>query len=116
MNKHQQIYQAALELHHKDKQVDLVSISSWLSDHKSLRKAGGKTKLAQLFNRTVSATNIDRYVALVLDKYQRRRLIAAGHEIVDLGYDTSIELETVFDQSEDKIFNLTTSKKDKFVY
>ena len=114
MNKHQQIYQAALELHQKDKQIDLISISTLLSDHKLLRKAGGTTKLSQLLNRTVSATNIDRYAALVLDKYQRRRLIKAGHEIVDLGYDTSTELETVFDQSEDKIFNLTTSKKDKF--
>ena len=114
MSKHQQIYKAALELHAKDKQIDLISVSTWLSDHKLLRKAGGKTKLSQLLNRTVSATNIDRYAALVLDKYQRRRLIAAGHDLVNLGYDTSTELETVFDQAEDKIFNLTTSKKDKF--
>ena len=114
ISKHQQIYRAALELHQKDKEVDFVGVSTWLSDHKLLRKAGGTTRLSQLLNRTVSATNIDRYAALVLDKYQRRRLIAAGHEIVNLGYDTSTELEIVFDQSEDKIFNLTTSKKDKF--
>lgn len=48
MNQHQQIYQAALELHAKDKQIDLISVSTWLSDRKSLRKAGGKTKLSQL--------------------------------------------------------------------
>lgn len=114
MNKHKQVYEAALELHANDKQIDLISISTWLSDQKLLSKAGGKTKLAQILNRTVSATNIDRYVALVLDKHQRRRLIAAGHEIIDLGYDTSTELESVFDKSEDKIFNLTTNKKDKF--
>ena len=111
---HQQIYKAALELQHKDKQVDLMTVTTWLTDHKLLRKAGGKTKLAQLLNRTVSAVNIDHYSLLVLDKYQRRRLIAAGHEIVDLGYDTSTELETVFDQAESKIFDLTTDKKDKF--
>ena len=111
---HQQIYKAALELQHKDKQVDLMTVTTWLTDHKLLRKAGGKTKLSQLINRTVSAVNIDRYSLLVLDKYQRRRLIAAGHEIVDLGYDTSTELETVFDQAESKIFDLTTDKKDKF--
>ena len=111
---HQQIYKAALELHHKDKQVDLMTVSTWLSDHKLLKKVGGTAKLSQLLNRTVSAVNIDRYSLLVLDKYQRRRLIAAGHEIVDLGYDTSTELETVFDQAESKIFDLTTDKKDKF--
>ncbi|AFZ36904.1 replicative DNA helicase (plasmid) [Stanieria cyanosphaera PCC 7437] len=111
---HQQIYKAALLLHHKDKQVDLMTVSTWLSDHKLLEKVGGTTKLAQLLNRTVSAVNIDRYSLLVLDKYQRRRLIAAGHEIVDLGYDTAIELETVFDFAESKLFALTTDKKDKF--
>ena len=111
---HQQTYKAALELHHKDKQVDLMTVSTWLSDHKLLRKAGGRAKLAQLLNRTVSAVNIDRYSLLILDKYQRRRLIAAGHSIVDLGYDTATELETVFDQAESKVFDLTTDKKDKF--
>lgn len=111
---HQQIYKAALELHHKDKQVDYMNISTWLSDHKLLKKVGGTAKLSQLLNRTVSAVNIDRYSFLVLDKYQRRRLIAAGHEIIDLGYDTSTELETVFEIAESKIFDLTTNKKDKF--
>ncbi len=111
---HQQIYRAALELHHKDKQVDLMTVSTWLSDHKLLDKVGSRTRLSQLLNRIVSAVNVDRYSLLVLDKYQRRRLIAAGHEIVDLGYDTSAELEIVFDKAESKIFNLTTNKKDKF--
>lgn len=111
---HQQIYQAALELYYKDKQTDLMTISTWLADHKLLDKVGGTTKLSQLLNRTVSAVNIDRYAALVLDKYQRRQLVRVGHEIVELGYDTTAELETVFDSSEEKIFNLTTKKKDKF--
>lgn len=111
---HQQIYKAALLLHHKDKQVDLMTVSTWLKDHKLLEKVGGIAKLTQLLNRTVSAVNIDRYSLLVLDKYQRRRLIAAGHEIVNLGYDTSTELEKVFDFAESKIFDLTTNKKEKF--
>lgn len=111
---HQQIYQVALELYQKDKQTDLMTISTWLADHKLLDKIGGTTKLSQLLNRTVSAVNIDRYAALVLDKYQRRQLVRVGHEITELGYDTTTELEIVFDQSEAKIFNLTTNKKSKF--
>ena len=111
---HQQIYQAALELYQKDKQTDLMTVSTWLADHKLLDKVGGTTKLSQLLNRTVSAVNIDRYALLVLDKYQRRQLVQVGHEIAELGYDTTTELEIVFDQSESKIFNLTTNNKSKF--
>ena len=111
---HQQIYKAALELHHQDKLIDLIGISTWLKDHKSLTKAGGTAKLSQLLNRTISATNIDRYINLVLEKYQRRQLIAAANEIEVLGYDNATELEAVFNTSEEKIFNLTTNKKDQF--
>lgn len=110
---HQQIYKAALELHSQDKQTDLIGISTWLKDHKSLTKAGGTAKLSQLLNQTISATNIDRYINLVLEKYQRRQLIAAANEIEALGYDNAIELEAVFNTSEEKIFNLTTNKQDK---
>ncbi len=51
---------------------------------------------------------------MVLNKYQRRQLVQVGHEIVKLGYDTTAELETIFDASEEKIFNLTTNQQDKF--
>jgi replicative DNA helicase len=45
-----------------------------------------------------------------MDKYLRRQLIEAGNEIVQLGYETSLELETVLDQSEQKIFGLTQKR------
>jgi replicative DNA helicase len=51
---------------------------------------------------------------LVLEKYQRRQLIVAASSIEDLAYDNATELETVFNTSEEKIFNLTTNKQDKF--
>ena len=111
---HQTIYGTALTLHQKNEQTDLMNISTYLSDHKLLEKVGGQTKLAQLLNRTVSAVNIDRHAGLVLDKYQRRQIVHAGHEIVNLGYDTANELETVMDLVEDKVHGLTTSNNDKF--
>ncbi len=111
---HQLLYKTAKELYQKDKPTDLMHVSTWLADHNLLEKVGGTTKLSQLLNRTVSATNVDRYATLVLNKYQRRQLVKVGHEIVELGYDTTAELETIFDTSEEKIFNLTTDKQDKF--
>ncbi|MDJ0575367.1 MAG: replicative DNA helicase [Xenococcaceae cyanobacterium MO_234.B1] len=111
---HQRIYQTALELYQKDKPTDLMAVSTWLADHKLLEKVGGTAKLASLVNRTVSAVNIDRYALILLHKYQRRQLVQVGHEIVELGYDTATELETIFDVSEEKIFNLTTNKQGLF--
>ncbi|MEC4820029.1 MAG: replicative DNA helicase, partial [Scytonema sp. PMC 1069.18] len=102
-----------LELHHQGKPTDLVTVTSWLSDHKLLTKVGGRNQLAQLIE-TVSAVNIDHLANLVLDKYQRRQLIRAGNEIVELGYDTTQEVQAVLEQSENKIFHLTANNQDKF--
>lgn len=111
---HQQIYKAALKLYNQDKLTDYMGVLTWLKDHKSLKSAGGTAKLSQLLNQTVSATNIDRYINLVIEKYQRRQLIIAANEIEALGYDNATELEAVFNTSEEKIFNLTTNKQNKF--
>ncbi len=107
---HREIYNAAMMLHGQGKPTDLMTVSTWLADRDLLEKIGGTTKIAQLLNRTVSAANVDRYATLVMDKYVRRQLITAGHEIVDLGYHTAEELDKVLDESEQKIFRLTQER------
>jgi replicative DNA helicase len=108
---HQEIYQAALTLHLQGLPTDLMSVTTWLSDHFLLDRIGGTVKLAQLLNRTVSAVNIDRFAILVMEKYARRQLITASQEIVNLSYDTAIEISEVLDRSEQKIFNLSNSRQ-----
>ncbi len=110
LQSHQTIYQAAIALHSQGKPTDLMTISTWLSDQQLLDKVGGKAKLAQLADRTVSAVNIDGYAQLVLDKYLRRKLINAGHQIVQLGYDTTEALNLILDRAEQQIFNLTQDR------
>ena len=111
---HQQIYQAALALYHKDQPVDFMTVKSWLKDQRVFTKIGGENKLTQLLDSTVSAVNIDRHAALVVDKYQRRLLINAAREIEELGYDTGRDLPSVLEQSEEKLFTVTVDEKDPF--
>ncbi len=107
---HRDIYQGAIELNKKGQPTDLMTVTTWLADRNLLEKIGGTATLVRLASRTVSAVNIDRYAELVMDKYQRRQLISAGHEIIELGHDTASELETVLDRSEQKIFGLTQNR------
>ncbi|MEH2416812.1 replicative DNA helicase [Nostoc sp.] len=107
---HKDIYQAAVRLHAQGKPTDLLSVTSWLTDHEMLSRIGGRNKLATLVDRTVSAVNIDGLAGLVMDKYLRRRLIKAGNEIVHLGYETETELPQVLDQAEQKVFGVTQER------
>ncbi len=107
---HKDIYQAAVRLHAQGKPTDLLSVTSWLTDHDLLARIGGRNKLATLVDRTVSAVNIDGLAGLVMEKYLRRQLIKAGNEIVHLGYETETELPTVLDQAEQKVFGVTQER------
>ena len=107
---HQKIYQTTVILHQQNKPTDLMTVTTWLLDHNLLDEIGGQFKLAQLVERTVSAVNIELYAGYVMDKYIRRELIHAGHEIVELGYDTTTELPIILDQAEQKVFKLNQSQ------
>ncbi len=110
---HRDIYNGAQALHDRGLPTDLISITAWLNDNGLLGKIGGQSKLAQLVERTVSAVNIDRYAALVMDKYLRRQLIKAGYEINQLGYETSSQLDVVLDRAEQKVFGVTQKRPQR---
>jgi replicative DNA helicase len=107
---HTDIYQAFLALNSQGKPTDLLAVTDWLIDQNQLEKIGGQAKLIQLLERTVSAVNIDSLAVLVMDKYIRRELIKAGTEVTQLGYAADRPLETVLDESEQQILNLTQAR------
>ncbi len=107
---HQVIYRSALDLFFQGQSTDLMTVTTRLADRNQLEQIGGQSKLAQLVDRTVSAVNIDQYAVLVEDKYQRRKLIEAGNNIVQLGYDTATPLETVLDRAEQQVFGITQDR------
>ena len=89
-------------------------MTSYLTDRKLINRVGGQTYLVQLLERTVSAVNIDHLASLVAQKYKRRELISAGHDLVKLGHDTTTELDSIFESTEKKIFNITSNKQEQF--
>jgi hypothetical protein len=95
---HQEIYRASLELFQAGKPTDLLHVASKLGDRGSLARVGGRVKLAQLVDRTVSAVNIDSLAALVTEKYLRRQLVEAGQEIARLGQQPGAEVSHVIQQ------------------
>ena len=113
---HRDIYQAALQLSLQHKHIDLLTVTSWLSDHDLLERVGGRNKLANLVDRTVSAVNIDGLAEMVMDKYHARNLISAANQILKLAYDESVPIAERLDIAEQKIFSIRNhSQTDKSV-
>jgi replicative DNA helicase len=110
LSAHQEIYRATLALHAQGSPTDLTCVVAWLEDHNLLQKVGGGSKLAQLVDRTVSAVNIDRYAALIKDKYLRRQLIKVAGAVSELAHETATPLDAVLDQAEQSIFSVTQDR------
>ncbi len=110
LSAHQEIYRATLALHAQGSPTDLTCLVAWLEDHNLLKKVGGAGKLAQLVDRTVSAVNIDRYAALIKDKYLRRQLIKVAGAVSELAHETATPLDAVLDQAEQSIFSVTQDR------
>lgn len=107
------IYQAFTQLVATGQPTDLLCLTNWLKDHNQLERIGGRNKLATLFDRTVSAVNIDVLADLVMQKYRRRQLIKVGNELVQLGYETQTDLQQIFSQAEQKVFSVTQNSSDE---
>lgn len=103
---HRDIYHAALQLSLQHKHIDLLTVTSWLTDHNLLERVGGRGKLVSLVDRTVSAVNIDGLAQLVMDKYHARNLISAANQILKLAYDESVPIAERLDLAEQKIFSI----------
>lgn len=103
---HQKIYAVSLELHKAGKPVDLMTVTTRLGDKKELESVGGQTKMAQLVDRVVCTTNIDHYVELIKEKYQRRQLMAIGMEMTNAGSQSTLPFSESLANGEKRILAL----------
>lgn len=114
--KHRIIYNAIRELFARNEPIDVITVSSRLSDKNDLERVGGRAYLIELINTVPSTSNVLHYANLVDKTSILRRLIDAADHISDLGFTESKELDQVLDEAEKKIFGITNSPKvHKFV-
>lgn len=104
---HAVIYQAAIALQQQMRHVDLNTVAAYLKDKGQLSRIGGKAALAELQDLTPYGINTEHYAGIVQDYYVRRRLIEISEEIAKAAYDTSEDLQTVIETSEQKFFAVT---------
>lgn len=98
---HQHIFRAALKLHQEGSIVDMIGVIAALMDAGKLEAAGGQAKISQLGARTLGATNIDRYVAVVADKFVRRQMRQFGLTVANASGDTATDTQSLLSRAFD---------------
>ena len=108
---HQEIYKAIIFMYKNNIPSDILTLITFLQDNGLLQKIGGVKVLIELLSQIPNLIYLEDYVRLVKDKYIRRSLIKVGYEIINSSYITSIPLENMLNDLENKLFNLTNEIK-----
>ena len=105
--KHRLIFETMMELFSKRNPTDLLTVSARLKEKNILDEIGGNSYLGELVNSVPSASNAAYYAEIIQKKHIARNLIGAGDFVSALGYDEAEELETLLDQAQKKIYDVT---------
>lgn len=103
---HQIIFESIIELFTKREPVDLLSVSSKLSEYQKLEETGGASYLTDLINTVPTASNVLHYAKIVQDKRVLRDLISAGYDISNLAYGEAESIDILLDRAEKRIFSI----------
>ncbi|WP_407946830.1 replicative DNA helicase [Pontibacillus marinus] len=107
---HQRIYEVMTNLSEKGEPIDLVTVTTALSNQSVLDEVGGVSYLSDLANSVPTAANIEYYTKIVEEKSILRRLIKTATNIVTSGYSDEGEVESVLNEAEKSILEVAQSK------
>lgn len=110
---HRVIFEVVVHLSSKGEPVDIITVSEELKQRNMLDKIGGIAYLTSLANAVPTAANAVHYAKIVEEKSLLRSIISVCTHIVGMGYEASEEVDTILDEAEKKIFQITQKRNVK---
>lgn len=107
---HQTIFNAVKALDSEGKNIDLITVTTYLKDKGLLEAVGGPGVITKLTRQVASAAHIGQHTRILLQYFIRRELIRISTEILQMSYDTSIDLEEIMD-----LYESTVTRIDKIL-
>lgn len=108
---HRVIFNAMLELEHKNEPVDLITVTDLLKKENKLDDVGGIAYITSLSNLLPTAANVKYHADIVAEKSVLRQLVKVSTEIAAMGYEASEDVSEVIDRAESRILEISNRKK-----
>ncbi len=106
------VFRAALALSDRGEPVDILTLKVQLERDGALARSGGLEYLADLSQKMPTAVSIRHYAQIVVDRSMRRRLIAAGGQLAQLGFDATASTDEILDVAERSVFAIADSRRN----
>lgn len=108
---HKQIFQKMLDILDEGMFLDSAVLVSKLRDHGELDRVGGVEYMFHLTANAAAPESVKHYIDIVQSKSQMRRLIEVSQAIVDKGFDSTVELNTLLDFAEKNVLAVTQARQ-----
>ena len=110
---HREIFEAVMELYHRNSPVDTLTVSEELKRRSSLEMAGGRAYIATLSMGVPTTSNAGEYAKIVAEKSTLRQMIAAAGDITEKSYQEKIDAAQVIEFAERGIFEISQQRQTK---
>ena len=107
------IYSAILNLYNRSEPIDIITLKAELTSMGMFDKIGGLEYIVGLPEKVPTTANVEKYISIVKEKSELRRLIKAANEIIEQGYDPTENIDDIMNSAEKKIFNIMQDKDQK---
>jgi len=101
------VWDTFVSLHDRNEAIDLVTVTEELDQKGHLADIGGAAYITKLINNVPSSLHAEAYGHRVEETAIRRRMLEAANKIAKLAYEENLTLDTVMDDSEKAVFNVS---------
>lgn len=105
-NNHQEIYKAMLEIFERGEPIDVLTVSTRLTEKNLLEDVGSNSYLTELVNSVPTASHVLDYAKIIQRKRILRDLISASHDISLMGHQEAEDIDALLDKAEQRIFSI----------
>ena len=107
---HATVYRVILDLYNRREPPDLLTVTAELERRAELDNVGGIVALTDLVGRPPTAVHIEYYSQIVERTATLRRIIAAGTQIVNIGYNELLDVDEALDGAQRAIHDVAQNR------
>jgi len=100
------IYNSIYELYSEGSKIDVLTVCNRLEKNKHLESVGGAYNVTLLINRVASASNLEEWVRIIVEKWMQRECIKFASELTNRAFDDSEPIYDTIDYFDIQIKNI----------
>lgn len=105
------VFDAAVELYHSGKPIDIITIKSKLEEKKVFEQIGGVNFIASIASSVGSSVNVKHYAQIVQEKSLLRRLIKTASDVSAMSFEAKENVDHIMESAEKGIFEVMQNRR-----